>query len=314
MNILKHCLVLLASTSFLVFAGENIDQSLPADGVKSVEIENLRGKVKIIGQNTKAIRVVGQLDEEAEGFTFKQSGSIVLIKVEMPRHLESSWSRKETNLEISLPSALNVSFSGVSTDVVIKDIDADVNANSVSGNVNLENISQRVEVTSVSGDISAKQLGKSSHLSNVSGNIVTSGASGNLYAKAVSGDLNITSTASHVEVKNVSGEIELVLASVEELSMSTVSGDVDADLTLLDNGKVKLSSVSGDFTLNFLNDVDAIFRLRASAGGDLINRLTNDKAIEDKYGPSSRLAFETGNASARVNGSTVSGNVVLKRK
>lgn len=314
MNILKNCALVLASTSFAVFAGESVNQSMPNDGARSVEIENVRGKIKIIGQSTNDISVVGELDDQAKGLTFKQSGSVVLIKVEMPRHLENSWAQQKTNLEITLPKSLNVSFSGVSTDVSITDIEADVTAGSVSGNVKLENIGNRVEVSSVSGDISAKQLGESTHLSSVSGNVFTEDSTGNLYVKSVSGDLDVASDATTVEVKNVSGEMELILPNVDDLMMSTVSGDVEADVGLKDDGQLRLSSVSGDFDINFLNDVQAIFRLRASAGGDLINRLTNERAIKDKYGPSSRLGFETGKAGARVSGSTVSGNVVLKRK
>lgn len=314
MNIFKSSIVLLATTSLLAVAGEKIDQTLPIGDVTSVEVENLRGKIKIVGQSVDSVHVVGELDDEAEGFTFEQNGSVMLIKVEMPRHLENNWSRQETNLEISLPKNVNVSFSGVSSDIVLSELDADASVGTVSGNVAIKNTSKRLEVSSVSGDIDAHQIGNLTHLSSVSGNIDTSGASGSLFVKSVSGDIEAKSTAPIVEAKNVSGEMVLSLNSVEDLMMSTVSGDIDADLSLDNNGQIKLSSVSGDFHLNFLNDVQAIFRLRASAGGDLINRLTSVKAKEDKYGPSSRLSFETGNASSRVSGSTVSGNIVLTRK
>lgn len=314
MNILQSSIILLAASSFMAFAGEKIDKSMTVKDVTSVEVENLRGQVKIVGKSTDTIKVKGELDDDAEGFTFEQNGSVVLIKVEMPRHLSNNWSRNETKLEVSLPEHLNVSFSGVSTDLALSGIKADVNANSVSGNIKIDDVGKRLEVSSVSGDIMAKNLGKSTHLSSVSGNVLTSGSSGQLFVKTVSGDIDATTTATQVEAKNVSGEIELSLGDVDELVMSTVSGDVDVDLALNDDGKIKLSSVSGDFELNFTNDVQAIFRLRANAGGDLINRLTNDRAVEDKYGPSSRLSFETGNGSSRVNGSTVSGNVELNRK
>jgi hypothetical protein len=64
--------------------------------------------------------------------------------------------------------------------------------------------------------------------------------------------------------------------------------------------------------LEFQKDIAADFRLRANAGGNLVNKLTNDEAEEAKYGPSAKLYFQTGNANSSVSVSTVSGNVLVK--
>ena len=70
-----------------------------------------------------------------------------------------------------------------------------------------------------------------------------------------------------------------------------------------------MSSISGDLALKLQKNVQASFRLSASAGGDIINKITGQKANKAKYGPSSKLQFETGSANANVRASTVSGAI-----
>ncbi len=118
--------------------------------------------------------------------------------------------------------------------------------------------------------------------------------------------------ANEVFVNNISGKTELELAKVDEFKLSTVSGDSEVSLFLQTNGVVKASSVSGTVELDFQQAIEADFRLKANAGGDLINKLTKQKAQKAKYGPSSKLYFQTGNANGSVRVSTVSGDVIVK--
>lgn len=60
------------------------------------------------------------------------------------------------------------------------------------------------------------------------------------------------------------------------------------------------------------NDIAEDFRLKANAGDDLINKLIQQKADHAKYGPSSKLYFQTGDANGSVSVCTVSGNVIVK--
>ena len=137
-------------------------------------------------------------------------------------------------------------------------------------------------------------------------------SSGRALFKTVSGNLNANSSANEISANTVSGDIELKLAKVDELIVSTVSGGFFSQLSLNDNGLVKMSSVSGDLTLDFKNEVQASFNLKTNAGGNIVNELTSAKAKRAKYGPSAKLSFETGNASSSVRASTVSGRIEVK--
>ena len=312
MNILQKVIpMMLFTATCSSFAGEQIDKSLTLDNVSSVNIENLRGHVTVIGWDKDTITIKGELEDEAEGLIFNQKGSSVKIKVELESNRHNYWGGNDQGSEliIHMPKSIRVSFDGVSSDITIENLHASAVIKTVSGSIVAKNLSERIELSSVSGDIDSKKLSGKISLASVSGDVTDRDSSGRLSLRAVSGEIDAKSAAKEVTVENVSGDIQLTLNDVDELSVSNVSGDFSAKLSLNDDGVVKMSSVSGSLALKFQKDVQASFKLSASAGGDITNKITNHKAQEAKYGSSSKLRFETGNANASVRASTVSGNI-----
>jgi DUF4097 and DUF4098 domain-containing protein YvlB len=310
MNIFKQLLsVLLVSITVQCVAGEKIDQSLPTNEVNNVNIENLRGQVTIVGWDQQQVSVQGQLDDKTEKFIFEQHGSQINIKVVMPHHFNNGWNDKGSVLTIHMPFNVRMSFSGVSSDVNIDNLSKGVEVKTVSGEIIGSRLTKHVELRTVSGNIKTSKLSGKIQLVTVSGDIDDNDSAGRLQIKAVSGEIESRSGASEVFVKTVSGEIDLNLTGVDELEVSTVSGNSRAKLQLNDSGLVKLSSISGDLRVKFQQSIAANFRLTANAGGDLVNKLTSDKAVEAKYGPSSKLNFATGDGNGSVRASTVSGSI-----
>ncbi|MDO6445167.1 DUF4097 family beta strand repeat-containing protein [Colwellia sp. 1_MG-2023] len=313
-NIINMCAIALTAFSLQTIAGEQVDKSLAVDGATNISVENLRGKVKIVGWNKDEVAVVGEIDDKAERFIFEKDGAFIKVKVVMPHHMKSSWHEKGSNLVINVPTKLRLDFQGVSTDVIVEGLAKSTEVKTVSGNIELDALSELIEVSSVSGDITSKHLSGKINLSSVSGDIDDEKSAGRISLKAVSGHLKTSTQATEVFVNTVSGDIDMNLDKVDELLISTVSGDVEGELSLNDNGLIKMSSVSGDISLGFTNDVQASFRMKSNAGGDLVNKITNDKAKHAKYGPSSKLYFSTGNGKASVKASTVSGRLKVFKK
>lgn len=310
MNIFKMLLpVLFTGLTLPVFAGEKIDRQLPASETSNISIESASGQVNILGWDRPQVSVKGELADDAERFIFEQKGSLIKIKVVMPHNQRSRWNEQGSDLSIFLPHNARVTFGGVSSDVTLENLSRDVEVKTVSGDLQASNLTNHVELVTVSGFIKTQELSGKVYLSTVSGDINDKNSSGRLQLKAVSGDIKSRSAASEMLVKSVSGEIVLSLTKVDELQVSTVSGDVESKISLNDDGLVKFSSVSGDMVLNFQPEVQASFRLNANAGGELTNKLTSDKAVEAKYGPSSKLQFETGNGNGSVRVGTVSGSI-----
>ncbi|MCJ8319236.1 MAG: DUF4097 domain-containing protein [Colwellia sp.] len=315
MNIIKKItIVILASITLQAYAGEMVDKSMSAENVNNVSIESLRGDVTIIGWDKKEVSVKGELDDKAERFIFEKHGSTIKIKVVMPHSNNHGWHSGGSTLTIKMPKDSRMNFSGVSTDVILSNLISSSEVHTVSGDIKATDLKKHVELSTVSGSVKSQNLSGKIRLSSVSGDIKDRNSRGRLILRVVSGDIESRSHASEVFVNNVSGGIELALDKIDELEVSTVSGDVDSRLTLNDSGVVKLSSISGDINIRFQSKVQANFRLNASAGGDLENELTNDKAKRAKYGPSSKLYFQTGDGSASFKANTVSGTINLSSK
>ena len=313
-NFNKYIIAALTSASLFFtansFAGEKVNETLPSAGVNAVTIENVSGKVTIIGWDKANVTVKGELDDKAEKLIFEQVGNTINIKVDMPNH--SNWNSKGSELVIHIPADIRMNFEGVSSNVELENLRNNVTVKTVSGNIKATKLQEHIELSSVSGNIKTNALQGKITLASVSGNINDKNSQGRIELQAVSGGIKADTKANEVIVNNVSGSTELHLAKVDELRISSVSGDTIARLFLQDNGVVKASTVSGEIELDFQNNIAADFRLKANAGGDLVNKLTKQKAERAKYGPSAKLYFQTGNASSSVSVNTVSGDVVVK--
>ena len=310
----KYMVAAFTSASLLFIplsmAGEKVDETLDSKGVNAVTIENLSGEVTIIGWNKASVTVEGELDDKAEKLIFEKVGNTINIKVKLPSH--GNWNSKGSELTIHMPSDLRMNFESVSSDVELRNLHSDITVKTVSGDIKATELTKRTELSSVSGTIKTSKLQGKINLSTVSGDIEDKNSSGRLKLQAVSGEITSDSRSNEVFVNNISGHTDLSLAEVNELRVHAVSGKTKVSLSLQNNGVVKASSVSGAIAFDFQNDVAADFRLKANAGGDIINKLTKQKADHAKYGPSSKLYFQTGDANSSVRISTVSGKVIVK--
>lgn len=304
--------LLLLMTATPSWAGERVDESMVLGSITNVTIENLRGEVTVIGNTGDTVSVKGELDDKAEGLTFERSGSQIIIRVETPQSSHNSWGADGSDLTIEMPKHVRVSFKGVSSNINISHFTHSSEIQTVSGDISAQDLMQQIDLATVSGNIDSKNLSGKIRLSSVSGDIHDRNSAGRAHFKTVSGNLSSSSAANEISANSVSGDIELKLEKVDELIVSTVSGEFESQLSLNANGLLKMSSVSGDLTVAFKNEVQASFNLKTNAGGNIVNRLSSQKAKRAKYGPSAKLSFETGDASASVRASTVSGRIEVK--
>ena len=293
-------------------AAIEVAQSLSSDNITKVSINNHSGFINVVGWNKDKISVTGMLDDDAEKLIFEQKGAQVLIKVEYPRM--DNWNADGSKITVFMPKNIRMKSSSISSEIHLSNLHGGVEVSTVSGDILAKNVTQSVELNNISGNINSDKLAGNISLSAVSGDINDTDSTGRLEIKSVSGEVDINSQAKEVFFDNVSGQSKLNLAEIIELRIRTVSGDLQAKLTLNDKGLLKASTVSGDLAFTFQKNVDADFSLKSSVGGDIDNNITQVKAEQDEYGLGSELNFQTGNGSALVRVSTVSGNIEVSSK
>ncbi len=306
-------LVLLFSNT--LYAAQTIDKTLSASDTSRVSIEHHSGEAVIRTWDKPQVHVKGSLDSRAEGYVFEKRGNEIRFEVKMPKSYGSNWpdwNKEEDELEIFVPASSFVEYETINADLNASGIHGGVEFSAVNGEVRVSDIKGSIRISTVNGEIISQGLVGNISLNTVNGSIRDKGSDGDeVVYESVNGDIYAQTQVARVKLETVNADSELVLGRTEQLRASNVNGDTRVSLELAPNGEVRASSVSGSLAFRFQKEVSARFDVNGHAGGDLRNRLTDDKADKAKYGPSRWLKFTTAEGSGRVNVSTVSGTVTL---
>lgn len=314
-NIVITATLLCLSLSAL--AGEKIDRSLDAAKDGYVKIEHINGYAHIKGWDKDQVKVMGELGDRTDEVIFEKRGNGIVFKVEIKKNkFWNNWSDSDGDkLEIYVPMQSKLNYEAVNADVEVQNIQGGADIETVNGHINANKLAGRITLGSVNGDIDAAELSGDLKVETVNGNIKSRSNSGKEdHYESVNGNIDISSESSEMSVETVNGNMDLNLDKVQRLSLETVNGQIEADMNLQKNGDVRASSVGGTIELNFQKDVSARFDIQAHAGGNIKNNLSDDRMQKAKYGPSRWLEFSVNGGDARVEISTVSGNIRLDHK
>lgn len=307
-------MVLMAAPAFA--DGKAVSESKKVSANERIELEVMRGDVDITVTSKEQFSIKGTLDEEAEGYEFTSTGGVTRFEVKMPRRLYNngySEDKRGSRLTVEVPQGARLSFEGVSTSVKAKGVQGGADITTVNGSIDASELAGKVSLQTVNGNIESRNIQGHLKLATVNGEIKDQSAGASLEMESVNGELQSVSSAKDVEVSTVNGEVNLALTGSERVEFSTVNGQIDISLKGSKAPRISGSSVSGALVLT-LPDLDsARISVEASAGGDIENKLTNDKVEEAKYGPMRNLDTTLGDGDGRIELETVSGEVVLKR-
>lgn len=192
-----------------------------------VSIRNINGDIKVKPSTSGKVEVTGfkrgnsrYFDEiKAEARETSNGVVICVLQADDDSHCDDEgrrhwgnhdWHDVRMDLEVAVPTNLRVSASTVSGDLSVEGAHGDVDANTVSGDVRLERLhAASIHANSVSGDIDVG-------VDELTGR-------GDLYFHTVSGDVSLA----------------VPRGFDADLSMSTVSGDMDSDFPVtLGNGRM----------------------------------------------------------------------------
>lgn len=296
----------------VALAGEKIDQALETAVDGRVSIDVMSGEVQIKSWDKNEVKVVGELDDDAEGYQFEQNNNRVVFKVHMPRQRWGSWKDSGgSELTFWVPKGSELRFEGVNTDIKVDGITGSSRINTVNGDIEAYQLTSRVSLETVNGRVEAEKLEGKIKLMTVNGEIDDRDSAGELEIEAVNGDIRTNSQAEEVAVNNVNGDMNLTLKNIKELEINTVNGDIGMSLETQKRAKVYISTVGGDAYIKMPSDISANFSIEAHSGGDITNRLTSDRSTKERYGPGESLRFTTGSDAVEIEIDTVSGDIKL---
>ncbi len=285
--------------SSVALAGTPINESSKVKADVIVTIENLIGPVTVTGWNKNEVRVTGTLGEGPERLDFDVDRDEVSIEVIWPdRDEDGGWNIRhpeETVLKVSVPAGASVTVEGVNTVIKVSGVKGDLELASVNGNIHVTGDPAEVEAGTVNGDIEIDSESEDIDVETVNGEIRIFGAQGECSGATVNGDII------------VEGDLE------GGCEFGSVSGDIHFTGNLMGRGPFEFETHSGNIILNLPRGVSARFEIETFSG-DIENDFGQEPKRTSKYGPGMELSFETGSGKARVEASTFSGAVEIRKK
>ena len=277
-------------------AAETVDQTRPAAAKGVVSIDNLSGSVHVTGWSRKEVQVKGTLGEEVEKLIFEGEGERTRIEVDIPEHVNHRNSKSiESHLEVSVPAGSDVRIEGVNLEIAIAGVAGELDLQSVNGSVVANGKPEEIEISTVNGTITLNAAAGKTHLDAVNGAIEVTGGSGELQASCVN------------------GRIEIREGNFDEVTCSTVSGDVVWSASLNDRGSLGLETHSGSVLVELPRGIDADFDV-STFSGHIVNELGPEAKRTSEYAPGYELHFTLGSGSAEIDISSFSGDITVRKK
>jgi DUF4097 and DUF4098 domain-containing protein YvlB len=300
--------------SYEVLAKEKIERSFEVSKNPYIQIEHINGSTRVIAWDKLEVKVTGTLGDKTERFIFEKDDNEVLITVKVKNNSNLS-SYKGDDLEIFVPRQSKVYYSAVNADVELVQLRGGAKVETVNGSIDVKKLAGRIRLESVNGRITTESLEGDVKIETINGSISSRSSKGKEDSySSVNGNIEIISESGDINVETVNGDVELKLGKVNQLNIDTVNGSINARLELEDDGEIDASSVGGAVHLYLQSDVSARFDVEGYAGGRISNNLSDDKTQNSKSGPNRWLKFSLNGGSAKVNVSTVSGEVKLNNK
>lgn len=312
---MKHTLLSLALALSTAhgWAGEIINQTLKAKTEGHVYIDNQRGNVVIRGWNKNEVKVEGELDDDAESYTFEREGNTINFVVSMPRHNSGS-NDKGSKLEIYIPQLSKLEAESINANYQVEKVLGSVELSTINGNLSAKEVRHEISLGTINGKIEVEDAKGELQLSSINGKVSLSDSEGTLEVSTINGKMNIQSDAKSVEIESVNGAIKLALNVVGSLEIQSVSGNIQATVKqLMKHGEISINTVSSPIKLALPKDISAEFKVSNQAGGRINNQISEHKYKRARYGPGRELRMVLGDGRGEVNINSISAKVNLNQ-
>ncbi len=233
-------------------------------GINALDVDITSGDCIIKSGDSKTVSVEIK-------YNVQPSGNFKPLFIERGKTLKLSekWSGHSTKGQvlwtITAPASVDIEFSAASGDISIENMNCTIEINTASGDIKINKCKGSFEIDAASGDVSAKNMEGDVEISTASGDIEISDSKGDFDLSAASGDIEVINLIGTFDLSVASGDIELDNCQ-GEFDCSAASGDVEATSVVIDDASC-FSTASGDVIV-ILNQTSKHDLKISSASGD----------------------------------------------
>ena len=289
----KFSLVALAILFSAPLAAEEVDRTVDAAADGTVQVSNIAGSVTIEGWDRSLVQVTGELGRNVEELIVERDGDQVTIKVKVPKR---GGRGIESDLFISVPEDSALDVGTVSADIEVTAVRGYQKLEAVSGDVETEAFEADIRAGTVSGDVEVRGHGEDTETR----------------SNSVSGDVTLYRLSGEASAESVSGDVMVDGGSFDRANFNTVNGDIDFNAELRKDGRLSAETVNGGVDLQFEGEISGRFDID-TFNGDIDNCFGPKPERTSKYTPGKELSFQEGSGDARINVSTMNGDISICR-
>jgi len=244
--------VVFLSACFAFSYQEAKELSLPAEGIKKLEIRCGAGFLEVVGredleeiQVTAEIVVKGASEEKAKKFIRKRAKlslekigekAVLVSLFRQPQPIFFSFREKLINLTVNVPENITLRIDDGSGLIRIENIAGNVDLDDGSGSIKIVNIAGELDIEDGSGDI---------RVDKIEGNMEIDDGSGEMEAKNIAGDVRIDDGSGSIDMKGILGSVSIVDGS-GSIYLEDVQGDVEVSDG---SGSINIDGVERDVTI-----------------------------------------------------------------
>lgn len=268
MKMRSMMMVLLLPLAALAGEPQAIQQTRPLAADGKLRVENPAGSLEISAWDRNEVMISGELGENAEPLEIRGDARDLQIVVRYPSRLRGSFDDSELRLRV--PARVALELKTVSAQVQLRGVKGPLQVQSVSGDLNLDVGSTQVQASTVSGDLQLRAPAQQTKLSSVSGDIVLRDLRGTLNADTVSGQLQVEGGPfKELSLQSVSGDLQLNVAldANAQLRAETLSGDIGLELPRSSDASLELKTFSGELHNEFGGGEHGLRKMSAKIGG-----------------------------------------------
>lgn len=160
---------------------------------------------------------------------------------------------RDLRFQVLVPNGTTAVVETTSGDIVVNGANSTLQLRTVSGSVQLRDTQGAVEVNTASGDVELQDVRGSLQAETISGEVSSSSSQlDNASVSTTSGDVSLDGAQGQVAVQTVSGNVDLGEANPGSLQISTTSGDISYNGSAQKGGTI--TTVSGDIDANLPQD------------------------------------------------------------
>ena len=209
-------------------------------------------------------------------------------------------------LVVKVPPQVAVRAVVTNGGIVAKGLGASVSAKSASGDIIIADSGDGVSASSASGNISVTRAQGAVSVDSASGDVGVTWAQAGVTANCGSGNVRLEDVEGPVVARTMDGDVSLRGVRSGQVAATTMSGDVNVQLTRPVSGKVEARTQSGDIGVAIPSSSDCRVRATTNSG-----EVRSSLPLQDVTRAGPNISGRLGSGKGTVEVSTGSGDITL---